>query len=708
MTENKIFITNFNSDTGIAQITINDKSGINKIDPEFIELLKKTHLETLKINGLKGIIIDSGAKDFCVGADIDFIYSIKDKYGAKSFLEEMNSVLRKIELSPVPVVSLITGSALGGGYELVLASHRRFVLDHPKIKLGLPEVNHGIFPGAGGTQRLPRLIGLQNAVEYIVKGKVVSPQKALKIGMIEEIGPDKESLFKSAEKWILKNQDFKQPWDKKGFVFPGINPFSEDARNFFIISCAMLRKKTAGAYKGPELAITAIEEGSRVTFDRSLEIELRHFLDLFSQGQANDFIQTMWVHKKEVEQFRDDNSVKSHGFKKIGILGAGMMGRGLAFICAAAGYEVVVKDINNDILSKAEQYCDKTFEKIFKGKNKKDKSDFLNHIMFSIDSKDMKNCDLIIEAVLEDINLKHNITKEIEPFLNKNAVWASNTSAIPITALAETFSAKDRFIGLHFFSPAEKMQLLEIVMGKHTSDKTLNRCLAFSKELKKLPIVVNDGFGFFTTRVFLSYILEGAQLITEGHSPALIEWAARNAGMAVPPLQVFDEVSLNLIVHAVALKREFMEDFQLDGFDLVRMLVEQFGRIGKSVSKGFYDYDEKGKKLWSGLKELSIDVPTETGAEFIKNRLLLIQCAETANVIEAGVIKNNRDVDIGAVFGIGFAPNTGGPLAYMDRTGIKNIVILLNEFSDKFGARYKPCKLLVDMAENNKSFFKKG
>ncbi len=698
----------FDADTGIATLTLTMEGRANKINAAFGEGLSAAVEWARTREGLEGVIIASAHKDFCVGADIDMLYGMTTPEQMLALVQGLNRLFRQIETMGVPVVAALTGSALGGGYELALACHRRIALDDARVQVGLPEVGLGVIPGAGGTQRLPRLVGIQAALELIGQGKIVRAPKALGMKLVDELAPDAASLRKQAEAWIAANPKARQPWDVKGFRWPGPRPDSEDGRAMFMVACAMLTKKTAGTMQAPEAVIAAVQDGAAVTFDRALEVETRYFVKLAVSPQAKDMIRTMWFHRTAAER-AEGYEVADPGVQRVAILGAGMMGAGLGFLCAQAGWEVALKDIEQEALDAAKAHVEAEAGKRLKHLSAEERAAVVGRIRYTLDTADLAGTDLVIEAVLEDDAVKAKVTREVEPLLTDKAIFASNTSAIPITHLAKASADPDRFIGLHFFSPVEQMPLLEIVVGAKTSDETLARALGIAKKLKKTPIVVNDGYGFYTSRVFAAYLMEGVQLVAEGHDPVLVEWAARSAGMVVPPLKVFDEVTLRLGHHALTQREKYVgEAVDLAGVQLLAKMVEQ-GRIGKAAGQGFYDYQGKERRLWPGLRDLAATVtdarPAQTGVELIRDRLMLAQVLDVVRCVESGVLRSHRDAEVGAVFGIGFAPSSGGPLAWIDRHGAPWVVERADALAADYGPRFTPPQLLRDMAERGERFF---
>ena len=634
----------------------------------------------------------------------DLIFGQRAPAEVRRMTNQLTALFRKMETSGVPVVAALTGSALGGGCELALACHRRIALDG-NVQIGLPEVNLGVIPGGGGTQRLPRLIGIQAALEIIAQAQTLRVQKAVKVGLVDELQPSAEAVLAAAKAWCLANPGAKQPWDR-GQKIPGPQPGTEDARNLLMIASAMLEKKTAGVYPAAEAAVRAVADGLAVTFDAGVGIEARYFARLVVSDQAKDMIRAFWYHKNAVERQEGLPRVADARIRQVAILGAGMMGAGLGFVCASRGYRVILKDIREEALVAARAHCTEQAAGM-KHLGAPERQAILDRIVYTLDLAELAGTDLVIEAVVEDKDVKARVTAEVEAFLGPDAIFASNTSAIPITLLARASRNPAQFIGMHFFSPVEKMPLLEIIMGKETNDETLARVLAFGNSIKKTSIVVNDGYGFYTTRLFASYILEGCQLVAEGHDPVLVEWAARTTGMVVPPLKEFDEVTLTLGLHAFETRGAVTgKPFDLDGITLVRRMVKEFGRTGKAGGKGFYEYEGE-RRLWPGLADLTTGKPEKTGVTYLARRLMLIQAAEVARALDEGILRHHRDAEVGAIFGVGFAPNTGGPLAWMDRQGLPALVAEMRAAAAELGDRYAPAPVLVRMAERGERFFER-
>jgi 3-hydroxyacyl-CoA dehydrogenase/enoyl-CoA hydratase/3-hydroxybutyryl-CoA epimerase len=701
----------FDEADGIATLTFKMAGNANKVNDAFGEALAEGLGWAKNQSNLRGIILASGHRDFCVGADIDLLYASRDRDATLKRVRSLQQVYRSLETCGVPVVAALTGSALGGGYELALACHRRIALDDSRIRVGLPEVGWGVITGGGGMQRLTRLVGFQGAADVVVQAKTVRPAEAKEAGLVDELCPDAAAVREASVRWIRENPHPVQPWDQKDFKFPPPAPLTGEARDLLMVGCAMLYQKSVGAFLAPQYAINAMQEGAGLSFDRALEIEARYFVKLACGDQAKDMIRTLWYHRTAAEKYEDLPSIEKlgleQGIKKVGILGAGMMGSALAWVSANAGYTVVLKDVKKEALDSARSHAQDLTAKAAKHLEASAKQTLLDRIKFTLALGDLEGCDLVIEAVFEDLALKHKVTVETEPLLSANGIWASNTSALPITELAHASQHPERFIGLHFFSPVERMALVEVILGKKTSVETQARALAFCRQIKKTPIVVNDGYGFYTTRIFTAYLMEAAQLVAEGHEAALIEWAARAAGMAIGPLQVFDEVTLTLVRKAMPQSEAYGgRPVPAAGFELLTRLVDEHKRYGRAAGAGFYDYvNDRREGLWPGLAKLVAKKPAKTGMDLLKKRILLVQAVEAARVLEDGVLQRRRDAEVGAILGLGFAPNTGGPLSLLDRIGLKSAVRELDALAKEYGDRYAPPKLLRTMADKGERFF---
>lgn len=700
---------------GIVTLTLdNPTRSANILNHAFGEAFKST-LEKLKADkdSIRGIIITSAKETFFAGADIDEMFKETSAQNFFNQAEEFKAGLRYIETQGKPVVAAINGTALGAGFEIPLACHRRIAIDNPKIQIGLPEVTLGLLPAAGGVTRMVRLIGLQPAFAYLTEGKKVAPKDALNDGLIHELAKDKEELLSKAKAWVLENKSAKQPWDTEGFKIPGGATTNPKVAQMLPVAPAMLAKKTYNNYPAPLAIMSAAVEGAMVDFDTASRIESRYFAGLATGNVAKNMIKVFWQQLNAINagNSRPKTEVKGN-FKKVGVLGAGMMGSAIAYCSAISGIETVLKDVTQEGADKGKAYSENILKKrVSRGKMTKEKADeVLNRIKASATADDLKGCDLIIEAVFENRELKAGVTKEAEAQMNPEGVFASNTSTLPITGLATASSRPKNFIGLHFFSPADKMPLVEIIVGKDTSDETLARAFDFVKTIKKTPIVVNDSRGFYTSRVFATYVLEGIALLEEGNNARAIEAAGLQAGMPVGPLALTDEVSLKLIDH---IRKQTIEDFKAEGkevpahhaYKAIDKMVYELNRTGKAAGAGFYEYPKDGgkKHLWSGLKQNFTEKEQLPGKEMIE-RMMFIQCIETVRCLEEGVLRNVPDANIGCIFGWGFAPFKGGTLQYINDYGVAKFVARAQQLTAQYGDRFAVPALLTKMAAENKEF----
>lgn len=696
----------------IVTITLDNPSkSANVINKAFGEALEKVLGQLQADKDIKGIIITSAKDTFLAGADIDEMFSESSADNFFNQTQAFKAGLRYIETQGKPVVAAINGTALGGGFEVCLACHKRIVIDNPKIQIGLPEVTLGLLPGGGGVIRMVRLIGLQPSLPFLTEGKKVSPKEALSNGLVHELATDREDLMAKAKAWIMATKSAQQPWDQDGYKIPGGSPQSPKLAQMLPVAPAMLAKKTYNNYPAP-LAIMAVAiEGAVVDFETATRIESRYFAGLATGKVAKNMITTFWTQLNALNAGGSRPKIdKKYTFKKVGVLGAGMMGSGIAYSCAMSGLEVVLKDVSQESADKGKAYSEKLLQKrVSKGKSTKEKADeILSRIKASADANDLAGCDLIIEAVFENRELKAKVTAEAEAVMDITGVFASNTSTLPITGLATKSSRPAQFIGLHFFSPADKMPLVEIIIGKETSDETLARAFDFVKQIKKTPIVVNDSRGFYTSRVFATYVLEGIALLQEGNHPRAIEVAGLKGGMPVGPLALTDEVSLSLIAH---IRSQTIEDLKLEGkeipshhaYEVIDKMIA-LKREGKAKGAGFYDYPADGKKmLWSGLTDEFPAKSTLSDAEMTE-RMMFIQVIETVRCLEENVLMNVPDANIGSVFGWGFAPFKGGTLQFVNDYGVSAFVAKAKELHSKYGERFAVPALLENMAKEGKTF----
>ena len=588
---------------GKSMNVINDDLG-----KAFVDVLEKIESN----EDLKGVIVTSGKEgSFVAGAEIEMLFALETAQQAFDMIEEFKARLRRFEQLGKPVVACVNGTALGGGLEIALACHHRVALNNPKAKLGLPEVTLGILPAGGGVTRLVRMLGLQNAFPYLMEGKQMNPQAAAAAGIVDELAETKEEMIEKAKAWIAANPSPKAPWDEKGFKIPGGGPQRPGVAQVLAIAPAMLRKKTYRNYPAAEAIMNAAVEGAHVDYDTASRIESRYFAGLVAGQVSKNMISAFWIQLNKIKAGTSRPDVPKTETKKVGVLGAGMMGHGIAYVSAMSGIDVVMKDVSQEAADAGLAKIEKLLKKrLSRGKMTQEKFDeIFGRIKATASADDLAGCDLIIEAVFEDRDLKAKVTAEAEAQIGDDAIFGSNTSTLPITGLAEASKRPANFVGVHFFSPVDKMPLVEIIRGEQTSDTALARAFDYVLRIKKTPIVVNDSRGFYTSRVFSTYVQEGQAMLAEGQHPRSIESAGLQAGMPVGPLALSDEVSLSLMKH---IHDQTKKDFEAEGKTLPshpswpvleKMLAAD--RQGKAAGAGFYEYPTDGgkKHLWSGLAE---------------------------------------------------------------------------------------------------------
>ena len=691
---------------GVALLVI-DVPGrpMNVLTPEFMSELEQTVAGLAVDDKVKGAVITSGKDSFIAGADLKDLVSvferIKDPAELYEFSRSYTLLFRKLETCGKPLVAAINGTALGGGLELCLACHYRVALKNPKAKIGLPEVQVGLLPGAGGTQRLPRMIGSEKALMLMVEGTHLDPVKAHETGFIEALADTPEELIAKARAWILEKGDPVQPWDKKGFKFPGGAGATRPATaQTFMVGTALVAQKTMHNYPAPIAILSCVYEGSIVPIDKGLEIESQYFVELLTGPVARNMIRTLFLDKGAADKLaRRPKAVGKVPVKKLGVLGAGMMGAGIAYVSAFAGMEVVLLDTDQANAEKGKGYSKSLLDKrVGRGKMAPDQAEqILARILPTTSYAALAGCDLVIEAVFEDREIKRKVTEATEAVIPENAIFASNTSTLPITGLAEASKRPEQFIGIHFFSPVDKMPLVEIIVGQQTGETAIARALDYVQQIRKTPIVVNDSRGFYTSRVFGTYVKEGVAMLAEGVKPALIENAAKMAGMPVGPLAVSDEVTLDLQYKIMTQTRKDLgEDYLAHPADaVITKFHDELKRLGKRYGAGFYEYPEGGKKfLWPGLAEVYPPAAEQPDVEAVKRRLLYIQSLETARCMEEGVVTDPADADVGSIFGWGFPPWTGGTASYIDTVGMGAFLAECDRMADAFGEHYRPSESL--------------
>ncbi|MGF6554800.1 3-hydroxyacyl-CoA dehydrogenase/enoyl-CoA hydratase/3-hydroxybutyryl-CoA epimerase [Pseudomonas sp. S30_BP2TU TE3576] len=666
-------------------------------------------------DNIAGVIITSAKKTFFAGGDLNELIKV-DKPQAKAFYDMVLSLkgqLRTVETLGKPVVAAINGAALGGGWEICLACHHRVALDNPSVQLGLPEVTLGLLPGGGGVVRMVRMLGLEKALPYLLEGKRVRPQQALQAGLIDALATDHEDLLAKARAWILANPAAVQRWDVKGYQIPGGTPSSPKVAQMLAIAPSILRSKTQGTMPAPEKILCAAVEGAQVDFDTAHLIETRYFTELTTGQISKNLIGTFWFQLNEINA----GGSRPQGFapyvtRKVGVLGAGMMGAGIAFVSASAGIDVVLKDITLAAAEKGKAHSAALLDKkVARGQMSIEQRDaVLARIQTTESDADLAGCDLIIEAVFEDRDLKAKVSLAAQKVVGAHAVIASNTSTLPISGLACAVPDQSKFIGLHFFSPVEKMPLVEIIKGANTSDETLARGFDYVLQIRKTPIVVNDSRGFFTSRVFGTFTNEGIAMLGEGVNAAMIETEARKAGMPVGPLAISDEVSLSLMSH---IRLQTAKDLQAEGktliehpaFTVIDVLLNEFKRPGKAAGGGFYEYPAGGQKhLWPELKTRFEKTDGQISPKDVRDRLLFVQAIETVRCVEEGVLTSTADANVGSIFGIGFAAWTGGALQFINQYGVQDFVARAQYLAKQYGERFAPPALLLDKAAKGETF----
>ncbi|MCO8096602.1 3-hydroxyacyl-CoA dehydrogenase NAD-binding domain-containing protein [Acinetobacter lwoffii] len=680
----------------------------NTMNADFRTALDEVVVQLQADEDIAGIIFRSAKKTFFAGGDLDELIQATPEHATEFFnmIEEMKAKLRYIETRGIPVVAALNGTALGGGWEIALCAHHRIALNDPKSKFGLPEVTLGLLPGSGGIVRSVRLLGLQNALPLLMEGKQFGVDKARSLGLIHEVADSTDELLEKAIAWIKANPKFQQPFDVKGYKIPGGNPSAPAVAQMLAIAPAMLRDKTKGCYPAPEAIMSAAVEGAQVDVDTALTIESRYFTYLAIGQISKNMIGTFW---HGLNAIKSGASSRPQGIEKwkatkVGILGAGMMGAGIAYATVSKGIPVVLKDISIEAAEKGKAYSQKLLDKKFaQGRLSAEKRDqFLSLIQTTASNEDLAGCDLIIEAVFENPTLKAQVTQEAEQYLASNGVMASNTSTLPITELAQASKNDQNFIGLHFFSPVDKMQLVEIIRGKNTSPETLAKAFDFVQQIGKLPIVVNDSRGFFTSRVFGTFVQEGLRLLAEGVHPARIEMAALKAGMPMGPLAIQDEVSLTLSEHVAnerykALEAQGQTITKSPADEVIHSMIHEFNRKGKAAGQGFYDYPADAKKqLWSGLSYWKKD--NDISEQEMIDRFLFVQALDTVRCLEEGVLESVVDANVGSIFGIGFAAWTGGAVQFLNQYGLAKAVTRAKVLENKYGERFKAPQLLKDRA----------
>ncbi len=712
---------------GVATITWNQpETSLNVMTQEGFTQLNGFVDDALGDDAVKGIIITSAKNDFAGGMDLKVLAKMREDAGdepAKGIFDgvmAIHQILRKIERAGMepktnkggkPVAWASPGTSAGIGTEIALSCHRRFVADNPKAKIGLPEILVGIFPGSGGTTRMVRMVGPMMAAPSLLEGKMMPPAKAKSAGMIDEVVPADE-LMARAKDWVLNasHDDIIKPWDTKGYKMPGGAPYHPAGYMTFVGAAAMVHGKTQGVYPAAKAMLSAIYEGALVDFDTAIRIEARWFTSVMLNPSSAAMIRSIFVNKGELEKgaVRPKN-VPDQRVKKVGIMGAGMMGAGIAIVSAMAGIEVVLIDRDQSAADKGKAYVEGYLDKGIKRKKTtpEKKEAVMGLITATTDYEALKGADLIVEAVFEDVGIKAEVTAKVEAVVGEDCIFATNTSTLPITELAKASKRPEQFIGIHFFSPVERMLLVEIIKGKATGDRAVAKALDYVRQIRKTRIVVNDARFFYANRCIIPYINEGLRMVREGVAPATIENAAKQLGFPLGPLQLNDETSIDLGVNIAKATKLAMGDDYDDSADEVLFKLFDEGRLGRKSNAGFYDYDEKGKRqlLWKGLAE---NWPvTEEQPDFmeIKHRLAMVQTLEAVRAFEQGVLEDIREGDVGAILGWGFMPWSGGPFSWLDILGADQAVAICDQLTEAYGERFTTPELLRKMASKGERFY---
>lgn len=712
---------------GIAVITW-DVAGrsMNVMNTEGFALLDSLVGQALGNPAVKGIVITSGKDSFAGGMDLNIIARMREAAGEDPVrglfdgVMAMHAVLRRIERAGMdprtlkggkPIAAALPGTALGIGLEIPLACHRIFAADNPKAKIGLPEILVGIFPGAGGTTRLVRKLGVMGASPFLLEGRLSDPHKAQGAGLIDEVVPPEE-LLDRARAWVLgaAPDDIVKPWDRKDYKIPGGAPYHPAGYMTFVGANAMVNGRTQGAYPAAKAMLSAVYEGALVPFDVALRVEARWFVNILMNPSSSAMIRSLFISKEALEKGANRPVAEDQRVRKLGVIGAGMMGGGIALVSAMAGIEVVLIDATQETAEKGKAHTTAWMDKrIARGQETAArKAEVEGRILATTDYAALDGADLVIEAVFEDVGVKAEVTRRVLSHVSAECIFATNTSTLPIADLASASARPDQFIGIHFFSPVDRMMLVEIIRGRETGDRAVAKALDYVRQIRKTPILVNDARFFYANRCVIPYLNEGIRMVAEGVAPALIENAARLVGMPVGPLQLVDETSIDLGVRIATATKAAMGDRYPDAAvdDVLFWMADQ-GRLGRKVKAGFYAYDEKGERLgfWSGLAAHFPRAETQPDLMNVQHRLLFVQVLEAVRALEAGVLTDVREGDVGAILGWGFAPWSGGPFSWLDMLGAPYAAARAAELAQAHGPRFAPPPLLVGMASSGDSFY---
>ena len=703
---------------GIVTVTMDMSGPVNAMNEEYRAAMQDTVNRLEQEEGLSGVVIASAKKVFFAGGDLHDLLAVQPE-DQPAFMAQNLSIkgdLRRLEKLPVPVVAAINGAALGGGFELCLACNHRVAWNDRSVQLGLPEVTLGLLPGGGGVVRMVKLLGLEKALPYLLEGTRIDPAAALQAGLVHALVDSPEQLVPAAKQWLREQQGNPeaavQPWDRKGYRLPGGEVNSPHIAQLITLAPAMLFKKTRGLLPAPGEILDCAVQAARLDLDTALIVEARGLTRLVVTPQAKNMISTFFFAMNRLNRGGSRPAdIPKASVKKIAVLGAGMMGQGIAYAAAMAGIEVVLKDVSLAAAEKGKAYSrgllDRRVEKGRMGAAERDA--ILARIHPTTGTEGLADCELVIEAVFENLALKQQLTRELEPLLGEQAVWGSNTSSLPIGTLAEASSRPANFIGIHFFSPVDKMPLVEIICGEQTSEATLARAFDFARQIRKTPIVVNDSLGFFTSRTFGTYLDEGVRLLREGVHPVQIESAGKAVGMPVGPLAVYDEVSLELTRKAEETWREMgvLDRFSDNSLtrEVVKRMVDEFGRGGRHHGGGFYEYHADGsKQLWPQLFELYHRPEVQLPEQDLRERLLFRQVIEALRCLESGVLRSVDDGNIGSIMGIGAPTWTGGLIQFVNTYGAARFVARCEALAAAYGERFQPPAIAREKAASGELF----
>ena len=714
---------------GVATIAWDQPgTSMNVMTREGFEEFERHFDTAMADDAVKGVIVTSAKKDFAGGMDLNVLASVKADAGDDpaqalfDFTMNGHRILRKVERNNMdpktnkggkPVAWASPGTSAGIGTEVALACHRRFVADNPKARIGLPEILVGLFPGAGGTTRMVRMVGAMAAAPILLEGKMLPPAKAKQAGLIDEVVPADE-LMARAKDWVLNaaEADIVKPWDAKGYKMPGGTPYHPAGFLTFVGASAMVNGKTQGVYPAAKAMLSAIYEGALVPFDTALKVEARWFTSILMNPSSAAMIRSLFLNKGALEKGAVRPDVADQTVGKVGILGAGMMGAGIAYVSAMAGIEVVLIDQKQEAADKGKASVEGILDEGVKRKKttEEKKAEVLGRVLATTDYAALKGCDLIVEAVFEDPGIKAEVTKLAEAQLEETAVFATNTSTLPISDLARASARPANFIGIHFFSPVHKMMLVEIIKGRETGDVAVAKALDFVRQIRKTPIVVNDARFFYANRCIIPYINEGVMMVGEGVEPALVENAAKQMGMPLGPLQLNDETSIDLGVKIAKATKAAMGDAypaSAEAADKVLFTLFEAGRLGRKSKAGYYDYDDKGKRagLWPGLRAHWPAAEDQPDVTRVQHRLIMAQVLEAVRALDEGVLEDIREGDVGAILGWGFMPWSGGPFSWLDIIGAGRAVEICDQLAADHGARFAAPRLLREMAEKGQSFY---